>query len=118
MASLAARNFGCHSRTPVCEDELAIPAGPPVEVGHEMDSELEKVFIDVASLPTMVTPVCDMDGALRVPQAECPVIALPAMSAFPGGAETFGGGLVCAPDVSVVAVPGDLVVVYFGKYII
>ena len=62
-----------------CEDELPIPAGPPAEVGHEMDSELEKVFIDVVSLPTMVTPVCDMDGALRVPQAECPVIA---MSAF------------------------------------
>ena len=58
-----------------CEDELPIPA----EVGHEMDSELEKVFIDVVSLPTMVTPVCDMDGALRIPQAECP---LPAMSAF------------------------------------
>ena len=64
------------------EDELPIPAGPPAEVGHEMDSELEKVFIDVVSLPTMVTPVCDMDGALRVPQVECPVIALPAMSAF------------------------------------
>ena len=62
-----------------CEDELPIPAGPPVEVGQEMDSELEKVFIDVVSLPTMVTPVCDIDGALRVPQAECPVIALPAM---------------------------------------
>ena len=45
-------------------------------------SELDKVFIDVVSLPTMVTPVCDMDGALCIPQAECPVIALPAMSAF------------------------------------
>ena len=65
-----------------CEDELPIPAGPPTEVGHEMDSELEKVFIDVVSLSTMVTPVCDIDGAFRVPQAECPVIALPAMSAF------------------------------------
>ena len=65
-----------------CEDELPIQAGPPAEVGHEMDSELEKVLIDVVSLPTMVTPVCDIDGALRVPQAECPVIALPAMSAF------------------------------------
>ena len=102
-----------------CEDELPIPAGPPAEVGHEMDSELEKVFIDVVSLPTMVTPVCDIDGALRVPQAECPVIALPAMSAFviqpsmatsPAG-QIFvydivssiagvGGCLVCAPDVS------------------
>ena len=85
-----------------------------------MDSELEKVFIDVVSLPTMVTPICDIDGALRVPQAECPVITLPAISAFviqlsmatsPGGAETFvsdivssiagvGGCLVCAPDIS------------------
>ena len=65
-----------------CEDELPIPAGPLAEVGHEMDSELEKMFINVVSLPTMVTPVCDIDGALRVPQAECPVIALPAMSAF------------------------------------
>ena len=45
-----------------CEDELPIPAGPPAEVGHVMDSELEKVFIDVVSLPTMVTPVCEMDG--------------------------------------------------------
>ena len=35
-----------------CEDELLIPAGPPAEVGHEMDSEHEKVFIDVVSLPT------------------------------------------------------------------
>ena len=59
-----------------CEDELPIPAGSPAEVGHE------KVFVDVVSLPTMVTPVCDIDGALRVFQAECPVIALPAMSAF------------------------------------
>ena len=47
-----------------------------------MDSELEKVFIDVVSLRMMVTPVCDIDGALRVPQAECPVIVLPAMLAF------------------------------------
>ena len=65
-----------------CEDDLPIPAGPPAEVGHEMDSALEKVFINVVSLPTMVTPVCDIDGAPRVPHAECPVIALPAMSAF------------------------------------
>ena len=25
----------------------------------EMDNELEQVFVDVGSLPTMVTPVCD-----------------------------------------------------------
>ena len=65
-----------------CEDELPIPAGPPADVGHEMDSERKKVFIDVVSLPTMVTPVSDMDGALRVPQAECAVIAPSAVSAF------------------------------------
>ena len=38
--------------------------------------------MDVVSLPTMVTPVSDMDGALHVPQVECPVIAPPAVSAF------------------------------------
>ena len=64
-----------------CEDELPIPSGLPVDVGQELDSELQKVFIDVVSLPTMVTPVSDMDGALCVPQAKCPVIAPPAMSA-------------------------------------
>ena len=45
-----------------CEDELPIPAGPSADVGQEMDSELQKVFIDVVSLPTMVIPVSDMDG--------------------------------------------------------
>ena len=35
----------------------------------------------VVSLLTMVTLVSDMDGALRVPHAECPVIAPPAVSA-------------------------------------
>ena len=67
----------------LCEDdELPIPAGPPADVSHEMDSELEKMFVDVVSRPTMVTPVCDIDRALRVPQAECPVIAPPGVSAF------------------------------------
>ena len=61
-----------------CEDELSIPASPPADVNHEVDSELEQVF--VGSLPTMVTPV--IDGTLRVPPAECPVIAPPAVSAF------------------------------------
>ena len=51
-----------------CEDELSIPAGPPVDVIHKMDSELEQVFVDVGYLPTIVTPVCDIDGALRVSQ--------------------------------------------------
>ena len=65
-----------------CEEELSIPASPPAAVNHEVDSELEQVFVDVGSRPTMVTPVYDIDGALRVPPAECPVIAPPAVSAF------------------------------------
>ena len=73
------------------EDELSIPASPPADVNHEVvplsmwvevDSELEQVFGDVGSLQTMVTPVCDIDGALCVPPAECPAIAHPAVSAF------------------------------------
>ena len=65
-----------------CEDELPIPAGSLADASHEMDSELEQVFVDVVSLPTMVIPVCDIDGALCVPPAECPVVAPPAVSAF------------------------------------
>ena len=103
-----------------CEDELPSLAGPPADVIHRRDSELEQVFGDVGSRPTMVTPVCDMDGALHVSPAECPVIAPPAVSAFviqplmatsPAGPKTVspelfhpspasGGCLVCAPDVS------------------
>ena len=33
-------------------------------------------------IPTMVIPVSDMDGILSMPQAECPVVAPPAVSAF------------------------------------
>ena len=65
-----------------CEDELSTPAGPPADVIHRMDSELEEVFGDVGSLPTMVTTVCDINGALCVSPAEGPVIAPPAVSAF------------------------------------
>ena len=73
------------------EDELSIPTSLPAHVNHEVmplymradvDSELEQVFGDVGSLPTMVTPVCDLDGALHVTPAECPVIEPPGMSAF------------------------------------
>ena len=73
------------------EDELSIPASPPADVNHgvvplsmraDVDSELEQVFGDVGSLPTMVTPVCDLDGALRVTPTECPVIVLPGVAAF------------------------------------
>ena len=48
----------------------------------DVDSELEQVFGDVGSLPTMVTPVCDVDGELRVTPAECPRIEPPGVSAF------------------------------------
>ena len=53
------------------EDELPIPASPPADVDHavvslpvraEMDNELEQVFLDVGSLPTMVTPVYEHDS--------------------------------------------------------
>ena len=73
------------------EDELSIPACPPADVNHEVvplsmraevDNELEQVFVDMGSLPTMVTPVCDIDREIRVPPAEYPVIAPPAVLAF------------------------------------
>ena len=40
------------------------------------------MFGDVGSLPTMVTPVCDIDGALCVSPTEGQVIAPPAVSTF------------------------------------
>ena len=61
------------------EDELSIPDSPPAADEHgvvplsvqaDVDSELEQVFGDVGSLPTMVTPVCDFDGGLHVTPAE------------------------------------------------
>ena len=73
------------------EDERSIPASPAADVNHgvvplsrraDVDNELEQVFGDVGSLPTMVTPVCDLDGALRVTPAECPVIVPPGVSAI------------------------------------
>ena len=45
-----------------------------------MDNELEQVFVDVGSLPTMVTPVYEPDGALCMTPAECPVIVAPGVS--------------------------------------
>ena len=71
------------------EDELSIPASPPAADEHgavplsvpaDVDSELEQVFGDVGSLPTMVTPICDLDGGLCVNPAECPVIEPPGVS--------------------------------------
>ena len=66
-----------------------IPASPPAADEHgvvplsmqaDVDSELEQVFGDVGSLPTMVTPVCDLDGGPCVTPAECPVIEPPDVS--------------------------------------
>ena len=71
------------------EDEQSFPASPPAADEHEVvplsmqadvDSELEQVFGDVGSLPTMVTPVCDLDGGPCVTPAECPVIEPPGVS--------------------------------------
>ena len=71
------------------EDELSIPASPPAADEHgavplsvlaDVDSELEQVFGNVGSLPTMVTPVCDLEGGLHVTPAECPVIEPPGVS--------------------------------------
>ena len=71
------------------EDELSIPASPPADVSHavvslsvpaDVDNDLEQVFVDVGSLPTMVTPVCDLDGALRMTPSECPVSVAPGVS--------------------------------------
>ena len=85
------------------EDELSIPASPPAADEH-VDSELEQVFGDVGSLPTMVTPVCDLDGGLRVTPAECPVLEPPGMSVVmtqPSMVYSPAGGLlVSASDVS------------------
>ena len=57
-----------------CEDD------PPAVVDQEMDSELQNVFIDVVSLPTMVTPVSDIDRAFCAPEEQGLVIAPPAVS--------------------------------------
>ena len=51
-----------------------------LSVRAEMDNELEQAFVEVGSLPTMVTPICDPDGALRMTPAECPVIVAPGVS--------------------------------------
>ena len=62
------------------EDELPAPADVPVVGNQEMDSVLQSVFIDVVSLPTMITPVSDIDRALCAPEYRDPVIAPPAVS--------------------------------------
>ena len=59
---------------------MLINAVVSLSVWAEMDNELEQVFVDVGSLPTTVTPVCDPDGALHMTPAECPVIVAPGVS--------------------------------------
>ena len=51
---------------------------PSVE-NQMMDSELQSVFIDVVSLPTMITPVSDVDRAWCAPEYVDAVIAPPSM---------------------------------------
>ena len=63
-----------------CEDELPAPADVPAVGNQDMDSELQSVFIDVVSLPTMITPVSDVDRALCAPDYVDAVIAPPAVS--------------------------------------
>ena len=65
--------------------------------------ELEQVLGDVGSLPTMVTPVCDVDGELRVTPAECPRIEPPGVSAFvtrPSMASSLAGPKFLSPGFS------------------
>ena len=46
----------------------------------DVDSELERVFVDVGSLPKMVTPVGDPDGALHTTPTRCAVSVAPDVS--------------------------------------
>ena len=62
-----------------CEDELPAPADVPAVGNQDMDSELQSVFIDVVSLPTIITPVSDVDRALCAPEYVDVVIAPPAV---------------------------------------
>ena len=62
-----------------CEDELPAPADMPSVGNQDMDSELQSVFIDVVSLPTMITPVSDVDRELCAPEYVDAVIAPPAV---------------------------------------
>ena len=62
-----------------CEDELPAPADRPAVDNTDMDSELQCVFVDVVSLPAMITPVSDVDRALDAPEYVDAVIAPPAV---------------------------------------
>ena len=62
-----------------CEDELPDPADIQSVQDHVMDGELPSVFMDVASLPTMITPVSDVDRECCAPEYVNAVIAPPAV---------------------------------------
>ena len=82
----------------------------PAVVDQQMDRELQKVFIDVVSLPTMVNPVGDMDGTLCMPQAECPVVAplaVPALVNWP--AQTLSSvGPICVSPIESSRLPASV----------
>ena len=63
-----------------CEDELPAPADVPAVGNQEMDSELQSVFIYIVSLPTIITPVSNVNTALCAPEYVDAVIAPPAVS--------------------------------------
>ena len=62
-----------------CEDELPDPADIQSVPNQMIDGELQSVFMDVASLPTMITPVSDVDRAWCAPEYVDAVIAPPAV---------------------------------------
>ena len=51
-------------------------------------------------LPTMVTPVCDLDGGLHVTPAECPVIEPPGTVVVPSMVYSPAGPIVVSPELS------------------
>ena len=62
-----------------CEDELPDLADIQSVPDQVMDGELQSVFMDVVSLPTMITPVSDVDRAWCAPEYVDAVIAPPAV---------------------------------------
>ena len=62
-----------------CEDELPYPGDIQSVPDQVMDGELQGVFMDVPSLPTMITPVSDVDRAWGAPEYVDVVIAPPAV---------------------------------------
>ena len=77
-----------------CEDELPAPAYLPAVGNQDMDSELQSVFVDVVSLPTMITSVSDVDRALCAPDYVDAVFAPPAVSPVVTQPPTVTGGFL------------------------